>query len=92
MFNFLGRHTTSRRMQRNSAITIGIIALCLRLWAIDFGLPYLYHPDEVNKITIAQNIFKTGDLNPHYFSKPTLFIYLNAAAYVPYYLTGKTLG
>jgi len=27
-----------------------LIALALRAWALDFGLPYLYHPDEPNKI------------------------------------------
>ena len=59
---------------------------------IDTGLPYLYHPDEPGKVRIAQSMLKTGDLNPHYFLKPGLFIYLNALAYVPYYLTGKSLG
>jgi len=72
--------------------TILIMALAIRLWGIDFALPYIYHPDEVNKIAIAQGIFKTGDLNPHYFKKPTLFIYLNALAYVPYYLLGRVFG
>jgi 4-amino-4-deoxy-L-arabinose transferase-like glycosyltransferase len=37
-------------------------------------------------------MFKTGDLNPHYFRKPTLFIYLNALAYIPYYLFGRLVG
>ncbi len=37
-------------------------------------------------------MFKTGDLNPHYFKKPTLFIYLNALAYVPYYWVGTLTG
>lgn len=69
-----------------------LLALLIRVWSIDFGLPYLYHPDESNKIAISQNIFKTGDLNPRYFYKPTLFIYLNALAYIPYYSLGKLQG
>ncbi len=69
-----------------------LLSLLVRVWSIDFGLPYLYHPDEPNKIAIAQNMFKTGDLNPHYFYKPTLFIYLNALAYIPYYSFGELLG
>jgi 4-amino-4-deoxy-L-arabinose transferase-like glycosyltransferase len=69
-----------------------VLGAGLRAWGISFGLPYLYHPDEPNKIDIAQGIFKTGDLNPHYFLKPSLFIYLNALAYVPYYALGKLLG
>jgi len=69
-----------------------LIALALRAWALDFGLPYLYHPDEPNKIEIAQNIVKTGDLNPHYFRKPTLLIYANALLYLPYYAVEKARG
>jgi 4-amino-4-deoxy-L-arabinose transferase-like glycosyltransferase len=69
-----------------------LLGLLLRLWGLDFGLPYMYHPDEPNKIAIAQRIFKTGDLNPHDFRKPTLSVYLNALAYVPYYLFGKLRG
>jgi 4-amino-4-deoxy-L-arabinose transferase-like glycosyltransferase len=83
------------KQARVSLILIGIIlllGLAVRVWGIDFGLPYLYHPDEPNKIVMAQTMFKTGDLNPHFFKKPTLFIYLNALAYVPYYLFGKLLG
>lgn len=69
-----------------------ILAGVLRVYGIDFGLPYLYQPDEPNKVTAAQNIVKTGNLNPHYFKKPTLLIYANALLYVPYYLKGKAEG
>ena len=73
-------------------IGIILLAISLRVWGIDYGLPYLYFPDEPNKVVVAQNIFKTGDLNPHYFLKPSLFIYLNVLGYVPYYLVGKWVG
>jgi len=76
-------------------ILLGIIllaALALRIWGIGYDLPYIYHPDEPNYITISQNIFKTGDLNPHFFSYPSLFFYVNAFAYLPYYLLGKIAG
>jgi hypothetical protein len=69
-----------------------LLAGALRVYGLDFGLPYLYQPDEPNKVTAAQNIFKTGDLNPHYFKKPTLLIYANTALYLPYYLAGKAQG
>jgi hypothetical protein len=68
------------------------LALWLRLTGIDFGLPYLHHPDEPNKVQAAVNIVKSGNLNPHYFKKPTLLIYANAALTVPYYLLGKAEG
>lgn len=65
---------------------IVLIAFGIRIWGVDFGLPYLYHPDEPNKVQIAQQILKTGDLNPHYFLKPSFFIYLNTIIYFPYLL------
>jgi len=37
-------------------------------------------------------MFKTGDLNPRFFHWPSLIFYINAFAYIPYYLTGKLLG
>jgi 4-amino-4-deoxy-L-arabinose transferase-like glycosyltransferase len=81
-----------RRAELFLLLAILLLASGLRVWAIDFGLPYLYHPDEPGKIQIAQNILKTGDLNPHYFNKPTLLIYANTLLYVPYYLIGKAKG
>jgi len=64
-----------KRVNRES-ILIGIIlliALSVRLWGVNYDLPYIYHPDEPGYIAISQNIFKTGDLNPHFFNYPSLF-------------------
>jgi 4-amino-4-deoxy-L-arabinose transferase-like glycosyltransferase len=69
-----------------------LVGLSVRLWGLSYDLPYIYHPDEPLSLSIIQPIFKTGDLNPHFFEYPSLFYYLNAAAYIPYYLVGKTLG
>ncbi len=71
---------------------ITLTAAALRLWGINFGLPYLYHPDEPGYVAIAQAMIKTGDLNPHFFNYPSLFFYLNALAYLPFYAVGKVLG
>lgn len=73
-------------------VIVLILALCFRLWGVGFGLPYLYHPDEPGNVIIAQNIFKTGDLNPHYFNYPSLFFYLHALAYVIYFAFGRLIG
>ncbi len=69
-----------------------LVALLLRVWGIAYDLPYIRHPDEPVYVTISQTIFKTGDLNPHFFNYPSLFFYINALAYVPYYLLGKLFG
>jgi 4-amino-4-deoxy-L-arabinose transferase-like glycosyltransferase len=59
---------------------------------LDYDLPYIYHPDEPSYIAISQRIFQTGDLNPHFFNYPSLFFYINALAYIPYYALGKLMG
>jgi 4-amino-4-deoxy-L-arabinose transferase-like glycosyltransferase len=74
---------------------LGIIllaSLLVRAWGVDYDLPYIYNPDEPAYITISQNIFKTGDVNPHFFNYPSLFFYINALAYIPYFLLGNVLG
>ncbi len=68
------------------------IALLVRIWGVNHDLPYIYHGDEPIYLKISQNMFKTGDLNPHFFKYPSLFIYVNSAAYIPYYLLGKLQG
>ncbi len=73
-------------------VAIVLLAASLRIWGINFGLPYLYHPDEPWTVNIAQNMFKTGDTNPHFFQWPSLLMYLNALAYLPYYLVGRLAG
>ena len=80
------------RNERAVAIVIGALALVLRLWGISYDLPFIYYPDEPGYVAIAQRIFKTGDLNPHFFNYPSLFFYVNAASYIPYYLVGTWAG
>ena len=85
---------TKNLLKNGRWLLVGIVLLTifLRVWGLAFGLPYIYHPDESVGVTIAQNMFKTGDLNPHFFHWPSLFFYINAIAYGPYYLVGKLAG
>jgi len=69
-----------------------LIAAFLRAWGITFGLPFVFHADEPFNVDIAQQIFKTGNLEPPFLTYPSLSFYLNALAYVPYFLVGKKLG
>ena len=43
---------------------IGALALGLRLYGLEFGLPAVYNPDEV-AIMSRTLAFAKGDLNPH---------------------------
>jgi len=68
------------------------MALTLRLWGIDFGLPHLYHPDEWALIMPALRILQTGDLNPHRFEYGSLHIYALSLLYSVYLLVNISQG
>ncbi len=72
-------------------IFILIGGFLVRLWGIDFGLPYLYHQDEGMTMNVTLG-FGTGDLHPHYFWHPHLIHYSLFFIYGCYFLLGKGLG
>lgn len=53
-------------------------ALALRLWGIQWRLPYTMNVDEPVVMDQAAGIVLTGDLNPHRFVYPSLQIYQQA--------------
>ncbi len=73
-------------------VVLAAVALAFRLWGIRFDLPNSYHPDEYVYVDIALKVLKTGDYNPHFFQYPSLFFYILAAAYVPYFLWSASRG
>lgn len=92
-----GRRHSGEQVARSNSdrlllAIILFVALILRMWGVAYDLPYVYHADEPRYIGISQHIFKTGDLNPHFFNYPSLFFYINALAYVPYYILGSLIG
>src|SRR3990167_5852784 len=66
-------------------------AFFLRILGVDFGLPDITHPDEPHYVNIAA-YFGSGDLNPHVFKYPTLWMYLLSAGYGVYYLLWSGFG
>lgn len=69
-----------------------VVALGLRLWGINFGLPYVEHPDEPFWVVQVLKMVKTGDPNPHDFIYPSLYYYINAFGYLVYYGIGRLFG
>ena len=57
---------------------IVLLALILRLWGLNFGLPYVIQPDEPSVELRALHMWYAGDLNPHYFVYPSLFYDMQA--------------
>jgi hypothetical protein len=69
-----------------------LLALALRLWGIDFGLPNIYsRPDETTLVHRALAI-GAGDFNPHFFNYPSLQFYWLAALYGVYFAVGYATG
>lgn len=68
------------------------VALAVRVWAVNFGLPNTRcRPDEA--LVIGTTVkFGTGDLNPHVFWYPSLYLYLLFAFYMVYFILGLITG
>lgn len=85
-------HLTRIRLEHWLLSAILLLALGLRVAAIDYDLPAIFHPDEPAVIRISREMFATGDLNPHFFDYPSLIFYSNALAYAPLYVAGRLTG
>ncbi len=80
-----------RRKEGLAVASILLLAGVARFYALDFGLPYLRHPDESKTILRALR-FWGGDLNPHIHGKPALTWYMTSALYGFLYLWGLFKG
>ncbi len=91
-----------------AAVPVGLIfilALAVRVWGVNFGLPYLEHVDEWNVAERALNMVRTGSLDPHdyrhpgladndrqAFTYPTLYTYLETGVFTARFLQGVGAG
>src|SRR6266545_7688420 len=73
-----------------AAVALG--AFAIRAWTVRGGLPYVDHPDEPNPINYVVQMLRTGDPNPHFFQKPSLYIYLLLAVLTVHYRWGLAHG
>ncbi len=76
------RPLSDRSVRLGLTLVLGV-ALATRVWGVRYGLPYFVHPDESIVVPIAVQ-FLTGDLNPHFFNWPTLYMYVLAGLYTVY--------
>lgn len=61
--------------EKSPILALFFLALIVRLWGINHGFPFLYHPDEPTVVRTALGL-RFGDLNPHHFDWPHLQINL----------------
>jgi hypothetical protein len=86
--------SSGQRWSKSTCWTIGAIAavaLGLRLWSLNFGLPGVFNMDEKPILDRALT-FAKGDPNPHNFLYPTLYLYALFAWEALYFLAGWTSG
>jgi len=78
----------SRRSTILVLVAIIALAVVLRIWGLDWGLPtsrhyFSYHPDETVTLFPALKVdFFSGSLNPGFYNYGSLFIYLTNLAIV----------
>ena len=94
-------NTTDRAWQpsarRWSKPTLGLalallVAALLRFWALGQGIPFSVGPDEPEVMERAVRMMKTGDLNPHFFDYPALYMYVQAAVAAFTFVVGAVQG
>ena len=68
-----------------------LVGIALRLYGINFGLPFLLHNDESIIVNYALSYGK-GDLNPHFFYLPPLLSYVLFFFYGVFYVGGLLAG
>ena len=84
---------TDNEDHRTSIYLAGIVllGLALRLWGINWGLPYQYQTEEYKVIKYALRM-GSGDLNPHFFEYPSLYLYFMLFLYGCYFCAGRVFG
>jgi hypothetical protein len=57
-------------------LIIGALALGVRTWTLNWGLPYVEHPDEPFYVEIIVRMVRDGNPNPFSFWHPPLLFYI----------------
>jgi 4-amino-4-deoxy-L-arabinose transferase-like glycosyltransferase len=80
------------RTSRAGLVLALVAAALLRFWALSQGIGFSPGVDEPEIMDRAVRMMKTGDLNPHFFDYPTLYIYVQAVVAVVRFLFGAMAG
>ena len=57
-------------------VAIVAVAMALRFVGLDWGRPFVYHPDESVLVNPAMTMIRTGSWNPNSFTYPSALIYV----------------
>jgi 4-amino-4-deoxy-L-arabinose transferase-like glycosyltransferase len=59
-------------------LSMALIGAAIRFTGIEWGRPFVYHPDEAIIVKTAMQMVATNDWNPHDFNYPSLVIEVDA--------------
>lgn len=79
------------RSDRALFAAVTAIALALRVYALNWGLPDVHHPDEIPIFNRAL-AFAKGDPSPHNFLYPTLYFYTLFVWEGLFFVLGRVVG
>jgi 4-amino-4-deoxy-L-arabinose transferase-like glycosyltransferase len=86
------REAGDSRTSRAGLVLALVAAALLRFWALSQGIAFNLGVDEPEVMERAVRMMKTGDLNPHFFDYPTLYMYVQAMVAVVRFLFGAMAG
>ena len=86
------REPADLNVSRVGLVLALIAAALLRFWALSQGIGFSPGVDEPEIMERAVRMMKTGDLNPHFFDYPTLYMYVQAVVAVARFLVGAMAG
>ncbi|MCC6179057.1 MAG: glycosyltransferase family 39 protein [Chloroflexi bacterium] len=69
------------RLALGALALVLVLALGVRLWGLDWQLPWQFHPDEGHYTWKALDMMSQGSLNPKYFRNPSFFTYVLLGEY-----------
>jgi hypothetical protein len=96
MFTFLAAKDSTRMPGVMALIFLALgflgVAFALRFVFLNWGLPYIYHPDEPGNLAIIHRMIAESDFNPRWFNYPSFLFYINLPRqYVVKWLHGSLL-
>ena len=86
------RNPTGLNVSRAGLVLALMAAALLRFWGLSQGIGFSPGVDEPEIMERAVRMMKTGDLNPHFFDYPTLYMYVQLAVATVRFLIGAMTG
>jgi 4-amino-4-deoxy-L-arabinose transferase-like glycosyltransferase len=81
-----------RRSAPGGLALILVGAAALRFWALGHGIPFAVGADEPQIMERVVRMMKTGDLNPHFFEYPGLYLHAQLVVACLRFLAGALAG